>query len=201
MVRLAGSLWSSTRLTQSLLQPAKLALSKCFRCRTNMVGASDASSIRSATNGNRQTNGSWPPARGTSPERPSPYLIRWIRTGGRSSPASDRPSAHAVGLGRHRVTIAVMTSRISHTTIDCLNAFELSGWWKQVVGYTDIPGDPNEAGDEECMIVDPFTGHRLLSSRSPTARRSRTGSISISHRPIVSGTTKSRVSLLSARGR
>jgi hypothetical protein len=55
-----------------------------------------------------------------------------------------------------------MVSRISHTTIDCHNAFDLSAWWKPVLGYTDLPDDPNSAGDEECMIVDPVTGHRLL---------------------------------------
>ncbi len=55
-----------------------------------------------------------------------------------------------------------MTSRVSHTTFDCHDAFELSEWWKQVLDYTDLPDDPNEAGHEECMIVDPATGHRLL---------------------------------------
>jgi Glyoxalase-like domain len=55
-----------------------------------------------------------------------------------------------------------MVSRVSHTTIDCSNAFELSEWWKAVLEYTDVPGDPNEAGDEECMILDPASGHRLL---------------------------------------
>lgn len=55
-----------------------------------------------------------------------------------------------------------MASRVSHTSINCSNAFELSEWWKQLLGYTDVPGDPNEAGDEECMIVDPATGHQLL---------------------------------------
>jgi hypothetical protein len=57
---------------------------------------------------------------------------------------------------------AAMVSRVSHTTIDCHDAHALSSWWKPVVGYTDVPGDPNEPGDEECMIVDPETGHRLL---------------------------------------
>jgi catechol 2,3-dioxygenase-like lactoylglutathione lyase family enzyme len=55
-----------------------------------------------------------------------------------------------------------MSSRISHTTFDCHDAYELSAWWKEVLGYTDVPGDPNEPGDEECMIVDPSSGHRLL---------------------------------------
>ncbi|WGX95690.1 VOC family protein [Nocardioides sp. L-11A] len=55
-----------------------------------------------------------------------------------------------------------MTSYVSHTAVDCANAFELSEWWKPVLGYTDLPGDPNEPGHEECMIVDPDSGHRLL---------------------------------------
>ena len=55
-----------------------------------------------------------------------------------------------------------MTSRVSNTTFDCHNAYNLSTWWKSVLGYTDVPGDPNEIGHEECMIVDPLTGQRLL---------------------------------------
>lgn len=55
-----------------------------------------------------------------------------------------------------------MVSRVSHTTFDCRNAFESSEWWKQVLGYVDVADDPNEAGHEECMILDPNGGHRLL---------------------------------------
>jgi hypothetical protein len=55
-----------------------------------------------------------------------------------------------------------MTAFVSHTTIDCHNAFELSEWWKQVLGYVDLDGDPNLPGHEECMIRDPESGHRLL---------------------------------------
>ena len=55
-----------------------------------------------------------------------------------------------------------MASRVSHTTIGCTDAFALSEWWKQLLGYEDLPGDPNRAGDLECMIVDPDTGHELL---------------------------------------
>lgn len=55
-----------------------------------------------------------------------------------------------------------MTSRISHTTFDCTDSFALSKWWSEVLGYGDIPDDPNTPGDEECMIVDPISGHRLL---------------------------------------
>ncbi len=55
-----------------------------------------------------------------------------------------------------------MTSRISHTSVDCTDAFALSEWWKVVLGYTDVPGDPNAPGHEECMILDPESGHRVL---------------------------------------
>jgi hypothetical protein len=55
-----------------------------------------------------------------------------------------------------------MTCFVSHTSIDCGNAYELSEWWKQVLGYVDIDGDPNLPGHEECMIRDPETDHRLL---------------------------------------
>lgn len=55
-----------------------------------------------------------------------------------------------------------MTAFISHTTIDCRNAYELSEWWKPVLGYVDLDGDPNLPGHEECMIRDPETGHQLL---------------------------------------
>lgn len=55
-----------------------------------------------------------------------------------------------------------MTSFISHTTVDCRNAYELSEWWKPVLGYVDIEGDPNLPGHEECMIRHPATGHQVL---------------------------------------
>ena len=55
-----------------------------------------------------------------------------------------------------------MTSYISHTSVDCHNAYELSEWWKPVLGYADIEDDPNLPGHEECMIHDPETGHQVL---------------------------------------
>lgn len=55
-----------------------------------------------------------------------------------------------------------MSCFVSHTTIDCHNAYELSEWWKPVLGYVDLDGDPNEPGHEECMIRDPESGHRIL---------------------------------------
>ncbi len=55
-----------------------------------------------------------------------------------------------------------MVSRVATTTFNCVDAFALSNWWKQVLGYTDLPDDPNEPEHHECLIVDPISGHRLL---------------------------------------
>jgi len=61
-------------------------------------------------------------------------------------------------------------SSIAHTTIDCHDAHRLSEWWKVVLGYVDMPDDPNREGDEECMIRDPLTDHRLLFIEVPDAQ-------------------------------
>ncbi len=66
-----------------------------------------------------------------------------------------------------------MTAFVSHVTIDCRNAYELSEWWKQVLGYVDVEGDPNLPGHEECMIVDPESGHRLLFIEVPDDKRAK----------------------------
>lgn len=55
-----------------------------------------------------------------------------------------------------------MASLIAHTTVDCHNAHALSEWWKPVLGYVDLDGDPNLPGHQECMIRDPETDQRLL---------------------------------------
>lgn len=63
-----------------------------------------------------------------------------------------------------------MTSFVSHTSVDCADAFALSEFWKQVLGYVDVEGDPNEPGHEECMILDPGSGHHLLFIEVPEAK-------------------------------
>ncbi len=55
-----------------------------------------------------------------------------------------------------------MTCFVSHVTIDSQNAYELSEWWKQLLGYVDIPGDPNLPEHPECMIQSPDGSHQLL---------------------------------------
>ena len=64
-----------------------------------------------------------------------------------------------------------MTAYVSHTTIDCHNAYDLSEWWKQVLAYVDVEGDPNLPGHEECMIVDPDSGHRILFIEVPDVKQ------------------------------
>jgi hypothetical protein len=63
-----------------------------------------------------------------------------------------------------------MTSFISHTSVDCRNAYELSTWWKDVLGYVDIEGDPNEPGHEECMIQKPDGSHQILFIEVPEGK-------------------------------
>ncbi len=41
-----------------------------------------------------------------------------------------------------------MTCFVAHTTVDCRNAFELSEWWKQLLGYEDLADDPNAPGHD-----------------------------------------------------
>ena len=63
-----------------------------------------------------------------------------------------------------------MTSFVSHTTVDCHDAYALSEWWKSLLGYVDVEDDPNEPGHEECTIVDPDSGHAILFLEVPDAQ-------------------------------
>ncbi|MCY1139924.1 VOC family protein [Actinoplanes sp. Pm04-4] len=64
-----------------------------------------------------------------------------------------------------------MTSYVSHTTIDCADAYALSRWWQAVLDYHEDPADPNEPGHEECMIYSPDGGHRLLFIEVPDTKQ------------------------------
>jgi hypothetical protein len=64
-----------------------------------------------------------------------------------------------------------VTSFIAHTTVDCRNAYELSEWWKQLLGYVDLPDDPNEPGHVECMIQRPDGGHQVLFVEVPDPKQ------------------------------
>ena len=64
-----------------------------------------------------------------------------------------------------------MTSYVSHTTVDCADAYALSRWWASVLDYREDPDDPNEPGHEECMIYSPDGRHRLLFIEVPDAKQ------------------------------
>lgn len=91
-----------------------------------------------------------------------------------------------------------MTSFVSHTSIDAGNAYELSQWWKQVLDYTDVPGDPNEAGHPECMIQRSDGGHRILFLEVPEAKSIK-NRIHLDLRPVA-GTRDSELDRLLSLG-
>src|SRR5215212_696798 len=83
------------------------------------------------------------------------------QSSGRPS-ASPRPSAEMV---------ASMTSRISHTAVDSRDAYAQSVRWAQVLDMGEDPDDPNEPGDEECLIVTADRGTEVLFIEVPEAKQ------------------------------
>jgi hypothetical protein len=63
-----------------------------------------------------------------------------------------------------------MTARISHTSVDSRDAYAQSVWWATVLGYAEDPADPNEPGHEECLLMAPDGGQRLLFIEVPEAK-------------------------------
>jgi catechol 2,3-dioxygenase-like lactoylglutathione lyase family enzyme len=55
-----------------------------------------------------------------------------------------------------------MTSRISHTSFDAIDAYAQSVFWSRVLGFTQDPDDPNEPGHEECLILSRDRSQLLL---------------------------------------
>jgi hypothetical protein len=64
-----------------------------------------------------------------------------------------------------------MSSFVSHTTVDCTDAYALSRWWQAVLDYIEDPDDPNEPGHEECLIRSRDGHHQLLFIQVPDAKR------------------------------
>lgn len=64
-----------------------------------------------------------------------------------------------------------MTALISHTSFDSLNAFTQSVFWGNVLGFIEDPDDPNEPGDEECMISSEYGSQRLLFIEVPDPKQ------------------------------
>lgn len=64
-----------------------------------------------------------------------------------------------------------MTARISHTSVDARDAYAQSVFWAAVLGYVRDPDDPDEPGDEECLILAPDGSQRLLFIEVPEGKR------------------------------
>ncbi|GAA1653557.1 VOC family protein [Actinoplanes couchii] len=64
-----------------------------------------------------------------------------------------------------------MTSYISHTTVDCADAFTLSRWWQGVLDWAEDPDDPNEPGHEECLISSRDGRHKVLFIEVPDVKQ------------------------------
>ena len=64
-----------------------------------------------------------------------------------------------------------MVARISHTSVDSIDAYAQAQFWAAVLGFGPVPGEPDEPGDEECMIVSPDGTQRLLFIQVPEAKR------------------------------
>ncbi len=64
-----------------------------------------------------------------------------------------------------------MTALISHTTFDSHDAHAMSVFWGGVLGFAEAPDDPNEVGDEECMIFSADGSQRLLFIAVPDAKQ------------------------------
>jgi hypothetical protein len=64
-----------------------------------------------------------------------------------------------------------MSAFVSHTSVDCTDAYTLSRWWQSVLDYVEDPDDPNEPGHEECLISSRDGHHDLLFIQVPDAKR------------------------------
>jgi len=63
-----------------------------------------------------------------------------------------------------------MTALISHTTVDSRDAYALSVFWAQVLGFRQDPDQPDAPGDEECMIFSADGSQRILFVEVPEAK-------------------------------
>jgi len=66
-----------------------------------------------------------------------------------------------------------MTSFISHTTVDCADAYTLSRWWQGVLDYVEDADDPNLPGHEECLIMSRGGSHKLLFIEVPDTKQAK----------------------------
>jgi len=66
---------------------------------------------------------------------------------------------------------ADMTSQISHTSFDAINAYTQSLFWSDVLDFVEDPDDPNLPGHEECLITSRDGSQLLLFITVPDAKQ------------------------------
>src|SRR6185437_14720992 len=92
--------------------------------------------------------------------RPPPHGGPWAGSGG-GNRLTALPRAAEAGA---------MTSRISHTSFDAINAYAQSAFWSQVLDFTEDPDDPNEPEHEECLITSRDRSQLLLFITVPDSK-------------------------------
>jgi hypothetical protein len=68
------------------------------------------------------------------------------------------------------IKAASMTSRISHTSFDALDAYAQSVFWSQVLDFVEDHDDPNEPSHEECLIMSRDRSQLLLFITVPDSK-------------------------------
>jgi Glyoxalase-like domain len=64
-----------------------------------------------------------------------------------------------------------MACQIATITVDTADAYALSLFWSEVLGFAEDPDDPNQAGHEECLIQSPDGRQRLLFQNVPDVKQ------------------------------
>jgi hypothetical protein len=92
-----------------------------------------------------------------------------------------------------------MTCRISHTTVDALDAYAQSVWWSKVLDFVEDPDDPNEPGHELCPIMSRDRSQVLLFIEVPDGAKKEKNRLHLDLRPV-DGTRDEEVNRLVAMG-
>jgi hypothetical protein len=98
---------------------------------------------------------------------------------------------------RHKID--AMTSRISHTTVDAIDAYAQSVWWSKVLDFIEDPDDPNEPGHELCPIMSRDRSQVLLFITVPDGEKKLKNRLHFDLRPV-DGTRDQEVERLLALG-
>jgi predicted enzyme related to lactoylglutathione lyase len=64
-----------------------------------------------------------------------------------------------------------VTARISHTSVDSSDAYAQAQFWSAVLGFGPDPDEPDQPGDDECLIMSPDGSQRLLFIQVPEGKQ------------------------------